>query len=307
MTPKAPEHEELDMTNEAEKQTMTHIATVTVLGTGVLGAQIAYQAAYSGFDVVAYDINETALAAARKRFVKLAATYEEQVKGAAGGKADAALKRITLQMDLGRAVAAADLVIEAVPENLELKREIYRKIGQLAPAKTIFATNTSTLLPSDLMESTGRPERFLASHFANQIWIQNTAEVMGTPKTDPDVYRAIVAFASAIDMVPIELKKEHPRYVLNSLLTPFLDDALGLLVDGVAEPETVDNTWRIATRSSLGPFQILDMVGLNTVYNIDAAGNDEQRRLARFLKENYIDKGKLGVDSGEGFYRYPYS
>jgi 3-hydroxyacyl-CoA dehydrogenase len=284
---------------------MTQIATVTVLGTGVLGSQIAYQIAYSGFDVVAYDINEDLLTAAKKRFTRLAATYKEQVKGAAHGKADAALKRIAWQTDLGRAVANADLVIEAVPENLELKRDIYRKISKLAPAKTIFATNTSTLLPSDLMESTGRPERFLALHFANQIWIQNTAEVMGTTKTDPDVYRTIVAFASAIGMAPIELKKEHPKYVLNSLLTPFLDDALGLLVDGVAEPEIVDKTWRIATRSSLGPFQILDMVGLRTVYNIDAAGNEEQRRLARFLKENYIDKGKLGADSGEGFYSYP--
>lgn len=283
---------------------MTHIAAVTVLGTGVLGSQIAYQTAYSGLDVVAYNINEKALTAAKKRFTRLAATYKGQIKGAAEGKADAALKRITLQTDLGRAVAEADLVIEAIPENVELKRDIYRKIGHLAPQKTIFATNTSTLLPSDLMESTGRPERFLALHFANQIWIHNTAEVMGTSKTDPDVYRTIVAFASEIGMEPIELKKEHPRYVLNSLLTSWLDDALGLLVDGVAEPETVDKTWRIATGAPLGPFQILDMVGLNTVYNIDAAGNEEQRRLARFLKENYIDKGKLGADSGEGFYSY---
>ena len=181
--------------------------------------------------MVAYDVSEQALAAAKKRFATLAATYKNEVKGAVDGKADAALKRITLQMDVGRAVANADLVIEAVPENLELKRDIYRKIGKAAPAKTIFATNTSTLLPSDLMESTGRPERFLALHFANQIWIQNTAEVMGTPKTDLDVYRTIVAFASAIGMVPIELKKEHPKYVLNSLLTPFLDDAVQLLTD----------------------------------------------------------------------------
>ena len=104
--------------------------------------------------------------------------------------------------------------------------------------------------------------------------------------------------------MPIELKKEPPRYILNSLLTPFLDNALGLLVDGVAEPETVDKTWRIATRSSLGPFQILDLVGLNTVYNINAAGAEKQQRLARFLKESYIDKGKLGIDTGEGFYSY---
>lgn len=195
---------------------MTHIAAVTVLGTGVLGSQIAYQTAYSRLDVVAYDINEKALTVAKKRFTRLAATYKEQIKGAAEGRADAALKRITLQTDLGRAVAEADLVIEAIPENVELKRDIYRKIGHLAPQKTIFATNTSTLLPSDLMESTGRPERFLALHFANQIWIHNTAEVMGTSKTDPDVYRTIVDFASEIGMVPIELKKEHPRYVLNS-------------------------------------------------------------------------------------------
>ena len=100
-------HEELDMTNEAGEQTTTHIAAVTVLGTGVLGSQIAYQTIYSGFDVVEYDINEEALTAAKKRFARLAATYKEQAKGAADGKADAPLKRITWQTDLGRAVVAA--------------------------------------------------------------------------------------------------------------------------------------------------------------------------------------------------------
>ena len=284
---------------------MKEINKVTVLGTGVLGSQIAYQTAYSGFEVVAYDINEEALRAAKERFVTLAATYKKQLKGATTDKTDAALKRITYQTDLGQAVAQADLVIEAVPEKIELKRDIYNRIGKLAPAKAIFATNTSTLLPSDLMGYTGRPDRFLALHFANQIWIRNTAEVMGTSKTDPKVYRAVVEFASAIGMVPIELKKEHPKYVLNSLLSPWLDDALELVVDGVAEPETVDKTWRIATGAPTGPLQILDMVGLRTVYNIDAAGNERQQRLARFLKENYIDKGKLGLDSGEGFYSYP--
>ena len=124
---------------------------------------------------------------------------------------------------------------------------------------------------------------------------------MGTPKTDLDVYRTIVAFASAMGMVPIELKKEHPKYILNSLLTPFLDDAVELLADGVADPETMDKTWRIATRSSLGPFQILHMVGLRTVYNIDAAGNEKQQRLARYLKENYIDKGKLAPNPTRDF------
>lgn len=283
---------------------MKEISKVTVLGIGVLGSQIAYQTAYSGFDVVAYDIDEEALRLARERVVNLAATYKEQLKGASTDKTDAALKRITYQLDLGLAVAQADLVIEAVPEKIELKRDIYSKIGKLAPVKAIFATNTSTLLPSDLMEYTGRPDRFLALHFANQIWIRNTAEVMGTGKTDPKVYRTVVEFALAIGMVPIELKKEHPKYLLNSLLSPWLEHALDLVVDGIAEPETVDKTWRIATGAPTGPFQILDIVGLRTVYNVLAAGNDRQQRQARFLKKNYIDKGKLGLESGQGFYSY---
>jgi 3-hydroxyacyl-CoA dehydrogenase len=283
---------------------MKEINKVTVLGIGVLGSQIAYQTAYCDFDVVAYDIGEEALRLAEERVLNLTATYKEQVKGASIDKTDAALKRITYQMDLGLAVAQADLVIEAVPEKIELKQDIYSRIGKLAPAKAIFATNTSTLLPSDLMEYTGRPDRFLALHFANQIWIRNTAEVMGTGKTDPKVYRMVVEFASAIGMVPIELKKEHPRYLLNSLLSPWLENALELVVDGVAEPETVDKTWRIATGAPTGPFQILDIVGLRTVYNIGAAGNDRQQRQARFLKKKYIDKGKLGLESGQGFYSY---
>ena len=283
---------------------MKEINKVTVLGIGVLGSQIAYQTAYCDFDVVAYDIGEEALRLAEERVVNLTATYKEQVKGASIDKTDAALKRITYQMDLGLAVAQADLVIEAVPEKIELKQDIYSRIGKLAPAKAIFATNTSTLLPSDLMEYTGRPDRFLALHFANQIWIRNTAEVMGTGKTDPKVYRTVVEFASAIGMVPIELKKEHPRYLLNSLLSPWLENALELVVDGVAEPETVDKTWRIATGAPTGPFQILDIVGLRTVCNIGAAGNDRQQRQARFLKKKYIDKGKLGLESGQGFYSY---
>jgi len=285
---------------------MSVISKVTVLGTGILGSQIAYQTAYSGFNVVAYDINEQAITAARKRFAGLAATYKEEVKGAADGKADAALVRISYETDLGRAVADADLVIEAIPENIELKKDTYSKIGALAPAKTIFVTNTSSLLPSDFMESTGRPERFLALHFANQIWIRNTAEVMGTSKTDPDIYRTIVAFSSEIGMVPIELKKEHPRYILNSLLSPFTENAIRLLADGIAEPEAVDKVWRLATGAPAGPLQILDMVGLTTKYSILlSGGTEDQLRLAQFLKENYIDKGKLGAASGEGFYRYP--
>lgn len=196
-------------------------------------------------------------------------------------------------------------MIEAAPEILDLKRELYSQLGRLAPPETIFATNSSTLLPSDIAESTGRPDRFLALHFANQIWLRNTAEIMGHASTDPAVYELVVDFARQIGMEPIELKKEQPGYVLNSLLVPLLGAAQGLLVDGVAEPATIDKTWRIATGAPNGPFEILDVIGLTTAYNVAAASDEERSQLvARYLKQHYIDQGKLGRISGEGFYTY---
>ncbi len=280
------------------------IKKVTVLGTGVLGSQIAFQSAFKGFTVTAYDINDKVLEAAKDRFAKLAETYANEIPDARDGKAQEALGRLTLTSDLKDAVADADLVIEAIPEILDLKRDTYQKLGELAPAKTIFATNSSTLLPSDLKDSTGRPDKFLALHFANRVWQFNTAEIMGTTDTDPAVFAAVVDFAKAIGMVPIELHKEKAGYVLNSLLVPFLNAAAELAAGGYADPSAVDDTWRIATGAPVGPFQIYDIIGLTTPYNIMANGDAEAQKLAAWLKENYIDKGKLGLATGEGFYKY---
>jgi 3-hydroxyacyl-CoA dehydrogenase len=282
-----------------------HIENVTVLGTGVLGSQIAYQTAYSGFPVTAYDISDELLDSAKNSFERLAALYEQEVDGAAGGPARAALARIHDSSDLGEAVREADLVIESIPEKLDLKRDVYTRLGRLAPEKTIFATNTSMLLPSELAASTGRPERFLAMHFANEIWKRNTAEVMGHADTDPAVYQAVVDFARQIGMEPIELHKEQRGYILNAMLTPWLDAAEYLLLDGVAEPEMIDKTWRIATGMQLGPCEVMDIIGLTTVYDVNAASDNEKTRAAgAHLKEHYIDRGKLGRASGEGFYNY---
>lgn len=283
---------------------MTDIRKVTVLGTGVLGAQIAFQTAYSGFEVSAYDIDDAALDKARARFAGLVETYRKEVPGADGGKAEAALQRLSLHTDLAAAVADADLVIEAIPEVLSLKQETYRKLGELAPEKTIFATNSSTLLPSAMKDATGRPDRFLALHFANSIWKFNTAEVMGTADTDPAVFDTVLAFASEIGMVPVPVRKEKAGYVLNSLLVPFLNSAAELAAGGYADPHDVDKVWRIATGAPMGPFQIYDIIGLNTPYNILSHGDERLQKLAAWLKENYIDKGKLGIASGEGFYSY---
>lgn len=279
---------------------------ITVLGTGVLGSQIAFQTAFHGFEVTAYDIDDAALERAAEQFRALAARYvTDAVEGAAGGGAEGAVERIRLTTSLEDAVAAADLVIEAVPENLELKQGIYRRMAAAAPSSTIFATNSSTLLPSALADATGRPDRFLALHFANEIWSHNTAEVMGTPATDPAVYAEVVEFARRIGMVPIEIKKEKAGYLLNSLLVPFLQAAGELLVDGIADPEAIDATWRIGTGAPAGPFEIYDIVGLTTAYNISRMGDAKQQAFADLIKERYIDQGKLGVATGEGFYTYP--
>jgi 3-hydroxybutyryl-CoA dehydrogenase len=274
---------------------------VTVLGLGVLGAQIALQTAAHGVEVTGYDIDAAALDAGRGRLEAFARAAVRDVSdpdayaGAPG--------RIRLTTDLADAVSRADLVIEAVPERIELKREVWAAVGAAAPAATVFATNSSSLLPSAMADATGRPERFLALHFANHIWRHNTAEIMGSPATDAEVADRVEAFAAAIGMVPIRLHKEQPGYVLNSLLIPLLGAAAELLVKGVAEPETIDATWRTATGAPIGPFQIYDVIGLRTAYAI-ASTDPRSAPWAAYLKEHYLDHGRFGVESGEGFYRY---
>ncbi|UYZ22429.1 3-hydroxyacyl-CoA dehydrogenase [Mesobacillus jeotgali] len=281
---------------------------ITVAGSGVLGSQIAFQTAYHGFNVSVYDINDEALERAKERITKLKPRYQEDL-GASEQDLDAAYNRLSFYSDLSQAVADADLVIEAVPEVVDIKTDFYGKLGQVAPEKTVFATNTSTLLPSQFAEATGRPEKFLALHFANEIWKNNTAEVMMHPGTDKAVFNDLLEFAKAIGMVALPLYKEQPGYILNSLLVPFLEAGQMLLMKEVADPETIDKTWMIATGAPKGPFAILDIVGITTAYNIanakGEAGVPQFKELANLLKTEYIDKGKLGVATGEGFYKYP--
>ncbi|MGV3489595.1 MAG: 3-hydroxyacyl-CoA dehydrogenase [Tuberibacillus sp.] len=281
---------------------------ITVAGSGVLGSQIAYQTAFKGFHVSVYDINDEAVEKAKERIAQLKPRYQKDL-GASEDEVNKAYNRIFFSSDLAEAVKDADLVIEAVPEVVQIKTDFYKKLAPLAPEKTVFATNSSTLLPSQFAEVTGRPEKFLALHFANEIWINNTAEIMKHPGTDSKVFEDVIEFAKAIGMVPLPLYKEQPGYILNSLLVPFLEAAQFLLLKEVADPETIDKTWMIATGSPKGPFAILDVVGITTAYNIAngkaEAGDEKFKPLADLLKTEYIDKGKLGKATGEGFYKYP--
>ncbi|MFE3229205.1 3-hydroxyacyl-CoA dehydrogenase [Nocardia sp. NPDC059228] len=281
----------------------SNLTNITVLGAGVLGHQIAFQAALHGFAVTAYDVDDAAVAAARQRFSDLAATYEVEVP-AAKGRTQEVLAGLKVTSDLADAVHDADLVIEAAPELPEVKQALYRSLSKVLQEKTILATNSSTLLPSDLVGSTDRPDRFLALHFANRIWQLNTAEVMGTDLTDRAVFDRVVAFAEEIGMVSIPIRKEKAGYVLNSMLVPFLASAAQLAAEGYAIPADVDKVWTIGTGAALGPFQLLDIIGLVTPYNIFANGDEAMQQIAAWMKEEYIDRGKLGVATGAGFYTY---
>lgn len=281
---------------------------ITVAGSGVLGSQIAFQTAFKGFHVAVYDITDEALDNAKNRMMNLKLRYKEDLE-ATDGEVNEAYNRISFHTDLEKAVTEADLVIEAIPEVVQIKNSFYKELGNVAPEKTIFATNSSTLLPSQFAEITGRPGKFLALHFANEIWMNNTAEIMKHPGTETRVFNDVIEFAKAIGMVALPLQKEQQGYILNSLLVPFLEAAQQLLINDIADPETIDKTWMIATGSPKGPFAILDIVGINTAYNIANAkgqtGNEHFVKLANLLKTEYIDKSKTGIEAGEGFYKYP--
>ncbi len=288
---------------------MMSIKRVVVVGGGTLGSQIAYQTAFKGFTVTIYDINADAIAAARKRVATWDKAYAHDVQATAAA-IDATHERLSYSTTLADAVADADLVIEAVPEVVAIKQSLYEQLAKVAPEKTIFTTNTSSFLPSQFADATGRPQKFLALHFVNHVWKNNMAEIMGHAGTDPEVYAKIVDFAKKIGMITVELKKEQPAYVLNTLLIPFVGAALVLWAKDVADVETIDRTWMLSTKAPIGPFGMLDVVGLRTAYNIftevgATPGHADLAAAAEKMKTELLDQGEIGVETGHGFYDYP--
>lgn len=309
------------------------IKKVVVAGGGVLGSQIALQSAYCGFDVTIWLRSEGSIERAKpklERFKNIYIDTLEEMKTDASAycrglskktnlteeeidelkkQAQDAYDSLTLTNSYEEAAADADLIIEAIAENPEQKIAFYQELAKYMDEKTILVTNSSTLLPSMFAEYTGRPEKYLSLHFANTIWQNNTAEVMGHPGTEQKYYDEVVEFAENINMIPLKLKKEQPGYILNSLLVPFLNAGQALLANDVADFETIDKTWILATGAPAGPFHILDIVGLETAYNI-VIMNPESKdpettpgKIAKMLKEK-IDAGETGINAGKGFYTY---
>ncbi|WBU52327.1 3-hydroxyacyl-CoA dehydrogenase [Paracoccus sp. SCSIO 75233] len=286
---------------------MSVVESLVVAGAGVMGSQVAWQAAWHGKTVVVYDAFEEGLKRSETFFSSYGDEFVKE-RGASREEVEAAMARITRTTDLEAALADADLVIEQVPENLKIKQEFWQNASRLAPEKTIFCTNTSSLLPSMMLDFVDRPKKFLTLHFCVKVWEANIGEVMLTPQTDPAMRETVSEFAREIGLVPIQIEKEQPGYILNSLLIPFMRAAIELVRTGVGSHQDVDRVWRICMGGT-GPIEMLDKVGMQVAYHLleglAEMGDPTAKEQAEFVKTEFIDKGKLGIGSGAGFYNYP--
>ena len=317
---------------------------IVVAGGGILGSQIAFQTAYCGFDVTVLIREADSKEDVKLKFKNLKKTYIKTIelmsknnengssdwaKGIASydqfdkedciSRVNNAYDNIIIETSQEVALEDADLVIESITEKIDIKRAFYEEISRLLPEKTVVVTNSSTLLPSKLAKHTGRPEKFLAMHFANSIWKNNISEIMGHSKTEEEYFNEIVEFAKAINMIPLTAKEEKSGYLLNSMLVPFLLCAMDLLANGVSDAETIDKAWTLGTGAPKGPFQIMDVVGLETAKNIVEQYQKVPNIFDPLLKKmmlpynydgmlrilnKYIEEGKLGKATKEGFYKY---
>ena len=287
------------------------IEKVLIVGSGTMGQQIGLQCAMNGFHTTMYDISDKALERCKAGQEAFISSWRNANPDDSDEDVAAGLARLSYNSDLESAAEGVDLVNESVPENLEIKQAVYSGLSRYCRPDTILTTNTSTLLPSNIAPFVERPERFLALHFGNLVWEAPIGEVMGHPGTDAELFEQVLEFAQQIRMVPIPIEKEQPGYLINTLLQPWLIAAMSLVSNGVATHQQVDKTWMICSGMPAGPFGILDTIGAETAYNVTqlwtaAEPDDPQHaRNAAYVKENLLDKGRLGTQTGGGYYDYP--
>ena len=282
---------------------------ITCAGAGTMGSQVAWQMAFHGKRVTVYDAIPAGLERG-KAFHREYAELFAKHRGATEQQIADTFERLTYTTDLSTAVSEADLISESVPESMAIKESFWRDASRHAPQHTVFTTNTSTLTPSQLVHFVDRPRQFLALHFAIGVWDSNIGEVMGHPGTDRDLFESVLTFAQEIGLVPIPIHKEQSGYIINSLLVPWCTAALDLLVRDVTDHQSIDRTWMITMQSNLGPCGMMDRMGLGVVHHVakligDTTPNTQALESARYLDEEFIQKGHLGVATGQGFYSYP--
>ena len=283
------------------------VTKVLIIGSGTMGQQIGFQCALHGFDITLYDVAREVLDKAVPRMEKLAEGF---VAAGKLSQADAkkALARVEMTTDAQLAANDADLVSESVPEDPKLKARVFAQFNTLCPERTVFTTNTSSLVPSMFAEATGRPAQFAAFHF-HDVRLTNVVDIMPHPETAPETVALIKAFAEKIGQVAIVLEKENPGYVFNFMLMDWMKAAQTLASRGVAGVEDIDRAWMGVMHAPAGPFGIMDSIGLDTALKITEywaeALQDPQAKMNADFIRRFVEDGRLGVKAGRGFYAYP--
>jgi 3-hydroxybutyryl-CoA dehydrogenase len=282
------------------------IKKIGVLGAGLMGAGIAQVAATSGYEVTVVEVSEDLIKKGLSGIEKSLAKFVEKGAISAGQKGDI-LRRLRGATKLEE-VADADVVIEAIVENLQAKRDTYARLDALCKPETVFASNTSSLSITEMLTATGgeRRRRFIGMHFFNPVPLMKLVEVIRTILTDDDVYAEAVALAESMGKTVVRAG-DKTGFIVNRLLVPFMLDAIRALEEGLASVEDIDNGMKLGCNHPMGPLTLTDFVGLDTTYYIANVMFDEfkEKRFAPPpLLKRMVQAGLFGRKSGRGFYDY---
>lgn len=280
------------------------INTVCFVGAGTMGCFNALMAATAGYRAVIYDISAEALAATAETLPAMA-TFMAGQGLLAAEQIPAVLARITTEAELARAVDGAQLVSESVAERLDVKRAVHAELDRLCAAETILTTNTSGLLPSEIATAVGRSDRFAAlhSHLAAVLF-----DIVPCPGTSSQTVDLLSRYVTSLGGSALVLSRENPGYVINAILGPLLTLSLVMVIEGIDSQENIDRAWLKYQHSAIGPFGLMDLFGLNVVYDSWQKPRNEPDALKQKITEflaGYVDAGQLGVKSAGGFYSYP--
>ena len=283
---------------------MKEIRKVGVLGGGLMGSGIAQVSAMAGFDTVVREVSDAIGAKSRAGIEKVLAKGIERGKVTAEQRYSA-LGKLSFTTDLAQ-LASCDIVIEAVVEDLEMKNAMWKDLNEVCPADTIFASNTSSLTIAAMAAACGRPEKMLGLHFFNPVPLMKLVEVVRTITTSDETVETAFAFAKKLGKEPVRAK-DNSGFIVNLLLIPYMLDAIRALENNVATIEDIDKAMQLGAGYPMGPFTLLDFVGLDTSYKIAEIMFDEYRE-KRFapppLLKRMVIAGMYGRKSGKGFYDY---
>lgn len=269
-----------------------------------MGNGIAHVFAMNGLQV---HLTETSNELARKALDIIDKNLSRMVSKEKIGEAEKmdALGRIHAYTDIAEAVQNADLIIEAVPENYDLKKMIFEKADQNCPDSAILATNTSSISITKLAATTKNPEHFIGMHFFNPVPVMKLVEVINGLKTDPEITTAVIELAKKIGKIPVEAN-DSPGFVSNRILMPMINEAIYCVYEGVATPEAVDHVMKLGMAHPMGPLRLADFIGLDVcldILNVLYDGFKDPKYRPCPLLVKMVDAGKLGDKTGEGFYR----